>query len=77
VLIQQIEEALTRLQEKKAKLIETKHKYESTQHTNEAADITAFVEALGGTIENIWHNESIQNETDVGGTQNGAPSKEG
>jgi hypothetical protein len=73
ILIQQIEEALTRLQEKKSKLIETKHKYESTQHTNESADIAAFVRALGGSMEDVWAEESANTD---GGALNEEPAQE-
>jgi hypothetical protein len=65
LLIQQIEESLTRVQEKKARLVEAKQKYEKEQMNNDSIDIGQFVEALGVSIEGVWNDaeeskESIQ-----------------
>jgi uncharacterized protein YjcR len=57
ILIQQIEEALTRVQDKKAKLIETKHKYESVQSNNNELDIRKLVDAIGGSVSSVWKDE--------------------
>lgn len=62
MLIQQIEEALTRVQDKKARLIESKHKYESQQFNNDTVDLNSLVEAFGKGISGVW--------SDDGGTSN-------
>lgn len=60
-MIQQIEESLTRVQEKKAKLIETKMKIETAKENSGKADIEKFVEALGSAVSDAWGDS---NETD-------------
>lgn len=55
--IQTIEEALTRVQEKKAKLLELKHKIEMANgKTDEPAD-DGFLEALEAKAAEVWDDD--------------------
>jgi len=55
--IQAIEEALTRVQEKKAKLLELKHKIETANgKTDEPVD-DGFLEALEGKAAEVWSDD--------------------
>ena len=63
LLIQQIEESLTRVQEKKARLVEAKQKYEKEQMNNDSIDIGQFVAALGVSIEGVWNDAEEQPES--------------
>lgn len=57
VIIQQIEEALTRVQEKKARLVEAKHRYERDQFNNDEVDVQKFVDVLGISVDSVWSDE--------------------
>lgn len=60
--IQAIEEALTRVQEKKAKLLELKHKIETTPgRIGEPAD-DGFLEALAGKVAEVWDDGNSSEE---------------
>ena len=59
VMIQQIEESLTRIQDKKAKMLEIKHKYEVTQQSNDTADVQPFITALTASMGDIWDEEEV------------------
>lgn len=60
--IQAIEEALTRVQEKKAKLLELKHKIETSKGDpgDEGAD-DGFIEALEGKAAEVWDDGETEN----------------
>lgn len=51
--VQEIEDALTRVQDKKAKLLELKHKVESGEGAGDA-DVSKYVAALGATVKRVW-----------------------
>lgn len=57
ILIQQIEEALTRVQEKKARLVEAKHRYERDQTNSDEVDVQKFVDVLGVAVGDVWTGE--------------------
>ena len=52
--IQAIEEALTRVQEKKAKLLELKHKIETANDQAEDPVDDGFLEALEAKVTEVW-----------------------
>ncbi len=54
--IQDIEDALTRVQSRKEKLLKLKHQIESGQGPVEI-DITNYITALGKTAEEVWEDE--------------------
>lgn len=52
--IQAIEDALTRVQDKKARLLELKHKIEAGDGQQTGGDVTPFKEALAGAVADAW-----------------------
>jgi len=52
--IQAIEEALTRVQDKKARLLELKHKIEAGDGQQTGGDVSAFAAALAGAVADAW-----------------------
>lgn len=52
--IQAIEEALTRVQDKKARLLELKHKIEAGDGQPQTGDLEAFKAALAGAVADAW-----------------------
>lgn len=63
IQIQNIEEALTRVQEKKAKLLDLKHKIETVQSNTDKPDISKFFEALGTVASEAWSNEESTSDS--------------
>lgn len=55
--IQAIEEALTRVQEKKAKLLELKHKIETANGKTEEPADDGFLEALEAKAAEVWDDD--------------------
>lgn len=54
--LQEMEEAITRIQDKKQKLIELKHKIESGGEATHV-DIDLYVQALNGVAGDVWSDE--------------------
>lgn len=55
--IQAIEEALTRVQEKKAKLLELKHKIETEKGKTDEPPDDGFLEALEAKVVKVWDGD--------------------
>lgn len=60
--IQAIEEALTRVQDKKAKLIELKHRILSTAPPRGEENDDGFIEALRGKAAEVWDDGDTDDE---------------
>lgn len=65
--IQAIEEALTRVQDKKARLLELKHKVESGDGTPTKPDVGSYVAALNATAGDVWAGENPEADEGEGG----------
>jgi uncharacterized protein YjcR len=59
--IQAIEEALTRVQEKKAKLLELKHRITANGKTDEPTD-DGFLEALEAKVAEAWDDDKDEDD---------------
>lgn len=55
--IQDIEEALTKVQDKKAKLIDLKHTIEKGEGPTDTSGVEKFLKALDGAAANAWRTE--------------------
>jgi len=60
--IQAIEEALTRVQEKKAKLLELKHKIETANGKTDEPQDDGFLEALEGKVAEVWNDDADEDD---------------
>lgn len=60
VRIQQIEEALTRVQREKIRLLDLKHKIETAQDPFDDEHDDGFLEALEGKVAEVWNDEEAE-----------------
>jgi hypothetical protein len=57
--VQDIEEALTRVQDKKGRLLELKHKFELNRGPG-TPDLTVYLEALKAQGQSVWDGEELE-----------------
>ncbi|MFC3768375.1 HGGxSTG domain-containing protein [Paenibacillus sp. GCM10012303] len=61
--ILKIEDALTRVQDKKTKLLELKHKFLVDEVPDEEEEDDGFMDALAGKVSEVWGDGSDSSET--------------